>query len=190
MDPERYKQYRERYSARDFEDASEFLREYMKAEPELPSKPAQVYYLRFCCRVKIGYTTNLDERRKVIPHHELLATEPGGREVERERHEEFEPLRDVGEWFEYGPALQAHILRLQGRAPMLADTEAAALYAGVGIETIYRWANEGRLTRYGGRGKGGARWDVRQIPQWGGPESGKPRPGPPKKLPKNFQDRG
>lgn len=180
-DLEEYEKYRARYQeieAGDAEAAAQLLDE------------SVVYYLRFCCRVKIGTSVNLPERLKVIPHHEVLATEPGGLQLERQRHLEFEALSDVGEWFDYGPELQAHVLRLQGREPMLVDTEAAAYYGGVTIETIYRWAQEGRLTRYGGRGKGGARWDIRQIPQWDGPESGYDRPKPPKKIPKNFQDRG
>lgn len=170
-------------------DALDLLDEFT-AETAGSPESEKVYYIRFCCRVNIGFTTNLPERLKIIPHHEVLATEPGGQDVERSRHDEFESLRDVGEWFDYGPELRAHVLRLQGKAPMLVDTEAAALYAGLTIETIYRWGQEGRLTRYGGRGRGGARWDVRQIPQWDGPDSGKPRPRPPKVIAQNFQDRG
>lgn len=143
---------------------------------------SHVYYVRFCCRVKIGYTTGEVQRRlSAIPHHELLAIEKGGIDLEGYRHRQFAHLRDVGEWFEYGPELQAHVARLRGASPILVDTEAAAAYAGRDIAVIYRWASEGRLTRYGGRGKGGAKWDIRQIPEWK-EDSGRPRPSPPKKL--------
>jgi hypothetical protein len=142
-----------------------------------------IYYLRFCCRVKIGRTRNLATRLESLPHHEVLATESGGPSVEAGRHRQFGALHDMGEWFTYGPELQAHVRTLQGASPILADTEAAARWSGRDIGVIYRWANEGRLTRYGGRGKGGSRWDLREIPQWDGPGSGKPRPkAPGKKL--------
>lgn len=75
------------------------------------------------------------------------------------------------------------------RAPILVDTATAAFAAGREEKVIYRWANEGRLTRHGGVGKGNARWDLREIPAWDGPDSGKPRPAPPSVKPKNFQDR-
>lgn len=144
-----------------------------------------VYYLRFCCRVKIGFTGDLKKRRQDIPHHEVLAIEPGGRLMESNRHAQFADLRDIGEWFMYGPALKAHIKELQGAGPMLADTEAAARWSGCEAQVIYRWAFEGRLTRYGGTGKSKARWDLREVPQWDGPGSGRPAPGPPKKLSEN-----
>lgn len=68
-----------------------------------------VYYLRFGPFVKIGTTTNLHQRMQAIPHDELLATEPGGRDVERQRHAEFRALRHTGEWFHYRDALRAHV---------------------------------------------------------------------------------
>lgn len=143
-----------------------------------------VYYLRFCCLVKIGTTTSIADRLKVIPHHELLATEPGSYDLERERHQQFAHLRDVGEWFQAGPDLHAHIRTLQGVKPILVDTEAAAAHAGRPITVIYRWASEGRITRYGGRGKRGALWDIREIPSW--TEGKGPKPAPPPVLGKNF----
>jgi hypothetical protein len=143
--------------------------------------PSVVYYIQFCCMVKIGFSTNLPGRLEVLPHHKVLATEDGGYVLEQKRHKQFEELRDVGEWFHYGPALKSHVKTLQGQAPILVDTEAAAFHAGREESIIYRWASEGRLTRYGGRGRGGSKWDLREIPQWSGPGSGKPQPGPPKK---------
>ncbi|WP_255951558.1 DNA-binding protein [Streptomyces odontomachi] len=48
-------------------------------------------------------------------------------------------------------------------SPALATAADAAYWAGRPVGTIWRWASEGRISRYG-RGKG-ARYDVRQIPK-------------------------
>lgn len=49
-----------------------------------------VYYIRINGQVKIGYTTNLTRRsRNYPPGSELLAVEPGSREVEAQRHRQF-----------------------------------------------------------------------------------------------------
>lgn len=74
-----------------------------------------VYYLRFVDRVKIGTTTRLAKRLTEIPHDELLATEPGGPRVERERHQQFADARVSGmtEWFYRSPALLEHIASLR-----------------------------------------------------------------------------
>lgn len=72
--------------------------------------------------------------------------------------------------------------------PILVDTEAAAVYSGRKVTVIYRWAGEGRLTRYGTRGKGNALWDVRELTHWAA-TSGDPMPNPPNVKPQNFQDR-
>jgi hypothetical protein len=61
------------------------------------------------------------------------------------------------------------------KKPLLVDTEAAATWAGRSVWVIYRWASEGRLTRHGGRGRGNARWDLREVPEWK-PDSGRPKP--------------
>lgn len=73
-------------------------------------------------------------------------------------------------------------------SPILVDTEAASVYSGRRVTVIYRWAGEGRLTRYGTRGKGNALWDVRELTHWSA-TSGFPMPGPPPVKPQNFQDR-
>lgn len=59
-----------------------------------------VYYIQFGDRIKIGTTTDLGKRLGALPHDCLLATEPGGPLVERQRHEQFGALRIKGEWFE------------------------------------------------------------------------------------------
>lgn len=78
---------------------------------------AVVYYLRFCCRVKIGTSTNLMRRLIGVPHDELLAVESGDRELETLRHREFSANRIKGEWFDMTPSLFQHILDLRGGKP-------------------------------------------------------------------------
>ncbi|MGX5697793.1 GIY-YIG nuclease family protein [Agromyces soli] len=72
-----------------------------------------VYYLRFDDRIKIGTTGRLRARVAALPHDELLAIEPGGRLVERSRHERFAASRIPGtEWFERTPELDEHVAAL------------------------------------------------------------------------------
>jgi len=90
--------------------------------------PSVVYYVRFADRVKIGVTKNLRSRLcGGVPYDELLAVEPGAREVERLRHEQFAEARVKGEWFEMSDALIAHIdqLRRQAGEPDPRDWPAA-----------------------------------------------------------------
>ena len=70
------------------------------------------YYVRLGNRVKIGTTTHLANRLQHIPCEELLAVEPGGVDVERERHRQFQQLRVTGEWFEYAEPLISHVAQL------------------------------------------------------------------------------
>lgn len=74
-----------------------------------------VYYLRFSDRIKIGTTRNLKARLVGIPHDEVLATEPGDRTLEQERHRQFAHLRLTrrGEWFRAGPDLIDHTKALR-----------------------------------------------------------------------------
>lgn len=65
--------------------------------------------------VKIGFTNNLHSRLIAlrVSHDAVLATEPGGRKLERERHVQFKHLR-LGRWEKFRPAqeLQDHIAAL------------------------------------------------------------------------------
>lgn len=76
-----------------------------------------VYYIQMSSgNVKIGYTTNLHKRLQalsVLPEH-VLATEPGGRALEKERHEQFTHLRvhESRELFMHTPEVQEHINHL------------------------------------------------------------------------------
>jgi hypothetical protein len=69
----------------------------------------KVYYVRCGNLIKIGYTANLAQRFTTIRPNEVLALEPGGQEVETQRHRQFAQLRASGEYFHPGPALQTHI---------------------------------------------------------------------------------
>ncbi len=71
--------------------------------------PPIVYYMRLGTLVKIGFTENLTQRLDAIHPQELMVTEPGGVERERERHQEFANLREHGEWFRLEPPLMEHI---------------------------------------------------------------------------------
>lgn len=81
-----------------------------------------VYYIRLDGGlVKIGTTTNLMERIRhaglpgMRNKDRVLAVEFGGRDLERERHAEFNHLRvaGAGETFQPGGDLLAHIERLR-----------------------------------------------------------------------------
>lgn len=71
-----------------------------------------VYYLSFAERVKIGTTGNPRKRFRNLPYDTLLATEPGGRAKEQERHRQFAEFRIHGEWFTPAPALLGYIATL------------------------------------------------------------------------------
>ncbi|WP_402844851.1 GIY-YIG nuclease family protein [Microbacterium sp. GXS0129] len=84
-------------------------------DPDLPPPRVDVvYYLRWRDRIKIGTSANPRQRLAAITHEELLAFERGDRILERERHEQFAPLRLGGEWFSADETLRAHALRLRG----------------------------------------------------------------------------
>jgi hypothetical protein len=73
----------------------------------------KVYYVRCGHLIKIGYTADLGQRFTSIRPNEVLALEPGGQEVETQRHRQFVALRASGEYFHPGPALQSHIVGLR-----------------------------------------------------------------------------
>ncbi len=80
------------------------------AQEQHPPAPGEVvYYMRIGNRVKIGWSTNLPGRLATINPEELLAVEPGGLAVERQRHRQFAHLRTHGEWFQLTEALTEHI---------------------------------------------------------------------------------
>ena len=78
--------------------------------------PPIVYYLRLANLVKIGFTTNLTKRLGVINPEEVMATEPGDRKREQERHRQFAALHAHGEWFRLEQPLVDHIEAIRREA--------------------------------------------------------------------------
>lgn len=77
-----------------------------------------VYYVEVGPLIKIGTTTDLERRiAQYPPGSKLLATEPGGREVESKRHYQFQDcLADRREWFHPNPELLSHVAALASDA--------------------------------------------------------------------------
>ena len=80
-------------------------------------RPAVVYYARMLTgRIKIGYTTDLYSRAAAlrISHDAVLAFEPGGRDVELQRHRQFAATRHGRtEEFDESPDLLGHMMRVR-----------------------------------------------------------------------------
>ncbi len=79
-------------------------------------KTGEIYFARLSDLIKIGFTTNLAERMKDIPHEALLGTKPGTMEDERRCHAAFNHLRVKGEWFRAEPELLAFITDVTSKA--------------------------------------------------------------------------
>lgn len=79
-----------------------------------PDADGWVYYMRINGHIKIGYTANLRQRsRNYPPGTELLAVEPGTRDLEKRRHGQFSrSLAQGREWFAESPDLEQHIKAL------------------------------------------------------------------------------
>lgn len=86
-----------------------------------------VYYVQVGQLIKIGYSGALATRlASYPPNKRLLATEPGGMDLESSRHRQFAQLLEVGkEWFSPGPELLAHINDLREQAGAASITMAA-----------------------------------------------------------------
>lgn len=80
------------------------------------AEQSQVYYIRMGDYIKIGYTQNLKERLNGlrVDAADVLATEPGSRAKERERHLQFADIR-IGrrENFERTADLLTHIAKVR-----------------------------------------------------------------------------
>jgi Meiotically up-regulated gene 113 len=79
-----------------------------------PVPESVVYYLTHADRpglVKIGRTTRLNGRINQLGGKKVtvIATEPGGPELERERHRQFAAMRAEGEWFHFAAAILLHV---------------------------------------------------------------------------------
>lgn len=68
-----------------------------------------VYYLRVGERIKVGYSVDVKRRMRAYPPgSQLLAVEPGDRELETQRHRQFAGSRTDGrEWFRPTPDILA-----------------------------------------------------------------------------------
>lgn len=78
--------------------------------------PSVVYYLDLGQHIKIGFTTNLQQRLNALraDKDQLLAIEPGGRDVERARHDQFAHERlDRRENFRISDRLTDHVQRIR-----------------------------------------------------------------------------
>lgn len=66
-----------------------------------------VYYLHVGDRIKVGYSVDVKRRMRAYPPgSQLLAVEPGDRDLERQRHHQFAGSRTDGrEWFRPTPDL-------------------------------------------------------------------------------------
>lgn len=89
-------------------------------------RPPVVYYVQVGELIKIGHTSLLRQRMASYPPiSRLLATEPGGVALERQRHQQFAELLCHGdEWFSPAPTLLDHINALRAKA----DAEPIALF--------------------------------------------------------------
>lgn len=76
-----------------------------------------VYYVLIGDVMKIGTSTNLRARMLTYPpHRRLLATEPGGRDVEAQRHREYSHLLTAGrEWFRFEQDLAEWVQGLRAK---------------------------------------------------------------------------
>lgn len=80
-------------------------------------EPPVVYYARIGNYIKIGTSTRLRSRLATLRVDEVLAIEPGGRDLEQERHRQFSVERiDLRrENFRQSQALLDHISELRAR---------------------------------------------------------------------------
>lgn len=82
------------------------------------NQPETVYYLQVGDLLKIGFSAHLKQRIAAYPpNRRLLATEPGGEQIEAQRLSDFAEYRALGrEWFNPGPRLLRHINQLRASA--------------------------------------------------------------------------
>lgn len=129
-----------------------------------------VYYMRLGPLVKIGWTTNLEGRREAINPQEVMATEPGGRDVERKRHQEFAALRVHGEWFTLESPLMEWVASLKpaerksGDGMHMISTKDATRLFGTPYSRLRLWADEGRLCAPERRGRE-LFWNAEEVEQ-------------------------
>lgn len=69
-----------------------------------------------------------------------------------------DPCGRVYGWQSWGELLAA--------GPVLVDTKTASSCLGRPAATLYRWASTGKVTRYGDRKQGAARWDLDELKEY------------------------
>ena len=120
-----------------------------------------IYYSKFCCLIRIAETYRLGD--------ELLATDDKG-DIQAIRSR-FRDAHDSVDWYRETPDLAAHIMALRMRhhsadssnsGERLIPTASAMIYTGRDRQVLYRWAREGRITRYGTPSS--ALWDILELP--------------------------
>lgn len=79
--------------------------------PRLPQEmiEGRVYFVRLGSLVKIGWTGDMEQRMKAVPHEEILGTIPGTMADEKRCHKAFDHLCVKGEWFRAEPDLLAFV---------------------------------------------------------------------------------
>lgn len=101
-----------------------------KATHEVPADGSLIYYMQMRDTIKIGFTTQAPERRRLqLTADKILALEPGTMETERQRHCQFAHLRVPGlgaERFYPGEDLLSHIEQVKVKNPQLQPQATAA----------------------------------------------------------------
>lgn len=155
--------------------------ELIPRNPRIASNQSQpiVYYVRRGSLVKIGTTASPRKRFAELIPDEILAVEPGERDLEQQRHAEFGALRLAqSEYFHAAPALLDYARKLRDlhgapdpdwptmatigstsrfdwtKLPLAGSAEMATIPDGVrllGIQyhTAYGWVRRGRLVSVG-----------------------------------------
>lgn len=70
-----------------------------KARPGLKTQQGTVYFMRFGTLIKIGWTSNLQNRVRALGPDKVLATQPGTMQDEQALHRRFGPSWSHGEYF-------------------------------------------------------------------------------------------
>ena len=85
--------------------------------PGIKNLSGYIYYLLIGELVKIGYSSNLEQRmRQYPPHSKLLAVHPGTMRTERQMHSMFfNSIVKGKEWFAITPALIKHVENVRKR---------------------------------------------------------------------------
>lgn len=146
-----------------------------------------IFYALACHRIMIGLTDDLPGIMATLAPDEILCTEPGDSARLELRRRQFARYAVSGGWFRDCPAIRAHVTAVRAGHHSAAsdtpgerfvDTEAALRWVGrPNRQTLYRWASEGRITRYGT--PGAALWDILELPARRA--DGTPAPPPPKR---------